>query len=256
MHPSASLFVVLGMANVTLAVAIALVVGHARAARVTGAARGTTTGFALAVAGWVVLVGVLGASGLLHREDVRPPPLAPVVLVGLVLAAVAARSSVGSRLARGLPLAALVGFHAFRLPLELVMHRAAAEGTMPAQMTFGGWNYDIVSGATAVVVAWLVARGTAPRWLVMGWAVLSSALLAVIVVVAVASTPLFAAFGSTPDRLNTWVGWFPFAWLPGVLVPAALFGQLVVFRRLAADRVSAPPAEQARQARPARPSRA
>jgi hypothetical protein len=112
------------------------------------------------------------------------------------------------------------------------MHRAATEGTMPEQMTFTGLNFDIVSGATAIIVAAMVARGVAPRGLVVAWGVLSSALLAIVMGIAVASMPALAAFGHDPAHLNTWLTFFPFVWLPGVLVPAALFGQIVVLRKL------------------------
>jgi hypothetical protein len=137
----------------------------------------------------------------------------------------------GARLARGLPLAALVGFQAFRLPLELVMHHAATTGVMPPQMTFTGRNFDIVSGATALLVAPLLARG-APRWLAGAWNVLGFALLVAIIVIAVVSTPPIHAFGSDPAHLNTWVALFPFVWLPAILVGAALLGHVVLLRAL------------------------
>jgi hypothetical protein len=243
MHPTASPVVVLGIAGLALLVALSIVIGYART---TSSSRASRLGVALAA--WIALTGALGASGVLQRWDARPPPLLALLVVGVVLTVALARSAVGSSLARGLPLAAIIGFQAFRLPLELVMHRAAAEGTMPVQMSFSGWNFDIVSGATALLVAWLVARGSAPRWLAPAWAVMSSALLLAIVSIAIASMPAIAAFGRSPERLTTWVGYFPFVWLPAVLVMAALFGQIVLFRRLAAERLSG-------VAAPARPSR-
>jgi len=57
-------------------------------------------------------------------------------------------------------------------------------------------------------------------------------LLTNIVVVAILSTPKFAAFG--PDRLNVFVFYPPFVWLPAVLVLAALAGHLIVFRAVSA----------------------
>jgi hypothetical protein len=68
---------------------------------------------------------------------------------------------------------------------------------------------------------------------VTAWNVMGSALLAVIVAVAFAATPLVRAFG--PEHVNRWVLYFPYVWLPTVLVQAALFGHIVVFRRLRAD---------------------
>jgi hypothetical protein len=141
-------------------------------------------------------------------------------------------SPLGARLARALPLAALVGFQAFRLPLELVMHRAARAGVMPVQMSFEGWNFDIVTGASAVVVAGLLVADRAPRALVVGWNVLGVLLLVTIGAIAVVSTPLVHAFGTSPDALNTWVGTAPFVWLPTVFVSCALAGHLVLTRKL------------------------
>ena len=128
-----------------------------------------------------------------------------------------------------LPLAALIGFQAFRLPLELVLHKAAAEGVMPVQMSFSGYNFDILSGLLAIPVAWLAWKGRAPEALVVIWNLMGSALLLVIVTIAAVSTPTVAAFG--PDRLNTWIADPPYIWLPGLLVPAALLGHLLLWRR-------------------------
>lgn len=229
MHPTASQLVTMGIAAVALIVTLAIVLGIAR----VSSKRGAWAAALLAMV-WLGATGALGVSGVLRRWDQRPPPLLLFIVVSLVGAAALSRSSVGRRLAEGLPLAALVGFQAFRLPLELVMHAAANEGTMPPQMSFGGWNYDIVSGITAALLATalVVFAGKVPRWVVMAWNALGTTLLAVIVGVALVSTPAIAAFG--PARLNTWVGWFPFVWMIAVNVPGALLGHLVVWRKLGA----------------------
>jgi ABC-type branched-subunit amino acid transport system permease subunit len=62
------------------------------------------------------------------------------------------------------------------------------------------------------------------------WNLLGLLLLANIVTIAIAATPVFHAFG--PDHLNTWVSRSPFVLLPSVLVMAALFGHVVVLRSL------------------------
>jgi hypothetical protein len=118
-----------------------------------------------------------------------------------------------------------------------VMHQAAVEGTMPPQMAFTGANFDIITGLSAIVVAFLAAKGRAPRWLLLAWNALGSVLLFAIVGIAVASLPRFHAFGMDPSRLNTWVAYFPFVWLPAGLVTSALFGHIVLWRRLLQRRV-------------------
>ncbi len=66
------------------------------------------------------------------------------------------------------------------------------------------------------------------------WNVLGSVLRSVIVGVAIASTPVFARFGSEPSALNTWVLFPPFVWLPAILVGLAAFGHVILFRVLLA----------------------
>jgi hypothetical protein len=233
----ASPLVSFGIPAIALAVVGLFLAGVARAGRAVGDPPGqraaVTRRAAAGIALWLAATGGLAAAGALARFDVRPPPFMAMMILTIAATIALARSGLGARLARGLPLAALVGAQAFRLPLELVMHRAAAEGVMPVAMSFGGYNFDIVSGATAALLAILLAVGHAPRWLVLAWNLLGLALLVNIVAIAVAATPLFHAFGTAPEELNTWVAAFPFVYLPTVLVPAALLGHLVIFRRLA-----------------------
>jgi hypothetical protein len=226
MQPRASFLVELGIPAMAL-IALGLV----------GSLFGVTSGarsagrFAFASVAWLSLTGALGYSGFFAHFDSTPPRIALLMLPSLGLPLLLGFSRLGSALA-GAPPALLIGFQAFRLPLELVMHRAASEGTMPPQMTFSGANFDIVTGATALVVAALAARGRAPRWLLFGWNSLGTLLLLNILVIAVASLPSIAAFGSEPAKLNTWVAYFPFVWLPAGPVSAAVLGHVLLWRQL------------------------
>jgi hypothetical protein len=188
--------------------------------------------FMIAALAWVALTMGLAWAGVLKRWDLRPPPLMGMFAGILVLGPVLAWSTIGDRLARGLPLAALVGLQSFRFPLEVVMHAAAERGIMPMQMSYSGRNFDIVTGITAVLLAAWLRFGRPPRAIVWAWNVLGLLLLANIVTVAALSTPMFAAFGSTPDRLNPFVAGPPFVLLPAVLVLTAWAGHLIVFRAL------------------------
>lgn len=183
---------------------------------------------------WLAGAALAAAVGLL-RMDIQPPPLFVLVATGLIITVLVAGSWVGRRTALGVPLWALVGFHGFRLPLELLMSRAAAEGVMPVQMSFHGYNFDILTGASALLLLPLLPRlRRPPRALLWLWNTLGLALLCTIIAISVASTPRFHAFGERPEQLNTWVTYFPFVWLPTVLVPQALFGHILLLHRLRA----------------------
>jgi len=179
---------------------------------------------------WMAFTAALAVSGVLSDFERRPPTLPILVVVTFAIAVAIAFSRFGTRIIDGLPLAWLIGFQGFRFPLEMVMHRAAVEGVMPIQMSYSGRNLDIMSGVTALLVAWLIARGHGTRRTPWLWNILGSALLLNIVVVAILSLPIFAAWG--PERVNVWISHAPFVWLPTVLVPFALIGHLLLWRKL------------------------
>lgn len=184
---------------------------------------------ALATA-WIAVAWLLAASGLLAKADARPlGPFMVAIVAGSILYA---RRSVLVEL----PLAALIGFQAFRLPLELVLHEAGRTGLAPTALTFSGLNFDIVTGVTAVIVAPLASRGAWGHRLAFAWNVLGTGLLAVIGAIAIATAPFVLALGD--DQVNGWVTRVPYVLLPAVLVAAALIGHVLVFRKLAAQ---APP---------------
>lgn len=232
----ASLELLVFFPSLALGLILLVALGHLLAAKHAAVpaptARRRTAWFLLGALVTQALVAVAALSGWLARFEARPPPLLLLVLFVAGSAQLLARSPVGRTLRDGLPLAALVGFHAFRLPLELAMHRAVDEGVMPPQMSFTGWNFDIVTGGSAIVVAALVALGVGGRKLVLVWNALGTLLLAVIVVVAVASTPVFGAFG--PAALNTFIAYLPFTTLPTVMVALAMAGHVVLWQRLLA----------------------
>jgi hypothetical protein len=184
---------------------------------------------------WLLGTAALALTGVLARFEARPPPLGLLGVVAVGGAVALGFSPVGTRLSK-LPLVALVAFQAFRLPLELVMHSAASAGVMPVQMSYSGSNYDILTGLTALLLTPLLWRGVVPRFVIFAWNALGVGLLLNIISIAVRSMPFIAAYGIDPAHLNTWVAYFPFVWLPAILVPAAVLGHVVLTRKLLAER--------------------
>jgi hypothetical protein len=236
----ASPLVRFGIMGIALLLAVTFVAGVASAARRAGLTasvqRRQAVLAALGVAGFLALFAVLALSGLLARFDLRPPPLLFWMLSTLGGALAVGLSPLGKRLATELPFVALVGFQAFRLPLELVMHRAAAEHVMPSIMSYGGYNFDIVSGVSALLLGLVLLRRPVPRFVLVAWNLLGSLLLAVIVSIAFLATPLIRAFGD--GQVNVWITEFPYSWM-GVMVGAALLGHVLVARKILMEGSSA-----------------
>lgn len=188
---------------------------------------------AAAVAAAMVVSALAAWTGLLQRNDLRPPPMAVMIVFVFVTAFWAGLSPFGLASAREVPLVAMIGLQGFRLPLEdVVMHRAAEVGIMPVELSYSGYNFDIVTGIGAIALAGLLGMGVrVPRSVVWTWNVWGCWCLAVIAVIAIATSPMVRLFGEAP-HVNTWVLFVPYVWLPVVLVTVAMFGHIVITRTL------------------------
>lgn len=205
----ASPFLVYGFAVLTLlvAAAVAFMLRSARAA--------------VLILIWLAVTGVAAARGIIGFETM-PPTMLVLAFASSAIAIVA-----GLKLNTDAPLVTLIALQSFRLPLELLMHRAYDEGLMPVQMSYAGLNFDIVTGATAIVIAFFARR----RSLVLAWNILGTLLLVNILTIAMLSTPIpLRVFHNEPA--NVWITRPPFVWLPAFLVPVALAGHLLIFRKL------------------------
>lgn len=211
---------------IVLGVLLAIVWGSRVAAHAAGedAARATRS-VALTVTVWVILTSIPPASGQLQAS---PFPALPLFFVTVLGGSVAfAFSRHGTRLARHLPLSALVGFHLFRLPLELVLHEWASQRSIPSTMTWNGQNFDIVTGIIALLLIPFV--NSHPRLVhLFNW--LGVALLANVLRVVVMSSPLPFAWDVHPPLVLA--AFAPYHLIGTVLVASAVAGHLLLFRRL------------------------
>ncbi len=225
-----------------LAIVLGVVAAVVVAVRWTGRARGDAPAAVARDVRWASIglvvylaaTAAFAASGLARRGGTPPPVM--LLLGGSNLIALGlALSPLGARVARHLPIAAIIGFQAFRLPLELVLHRWYLEGTLPVTMTYAGSNYDIASGALAIVVALWAWRGQIPRWVVGLYTVVGLGLLLRVIALAVLSSPLpfRQYFEGPPVQLAAYV---PTVWIVPICVGGALAGHVIALRWLVAQR--------------------
>lgn len=212
--------------GVFVAVVVAVIVAFFAAAwRALEGHRGKFIALALAGGTVVGLQSALVASGRLWA---LPAHGLPLFFGSVLLGAVAlGLSPLGRRMAESVPLVALVAFQGFRLPLELVLHSWAGQGTIPETMTWTGQNWDIVSGVVALVCAPWAARRRGLAW---GVNVVGFLLLLNVARVAVMSAPLPFAWGQTPPLLVAFH--LPYALIGPVCVGGALLGHVVLTRAL------------------------
>ena len=203
---------------VTSAVVIALGLAAVRHAyrdrpRVIGAV-------ALAVAGWLALLGFVTRMPQLRDPDALPPPFAFLFAAIIGVGVFAGLSPLGRKIAETVSIRWLVLFQAFRLFAEISLYLAFVEGLAPKQMTWLGNNMDVTTALAALLVAGI------PFFSALG---LGN--LVVIAVTAALSMPSpLRYYMDEPSQV--WVTYLPYIYLPGVLVTGAFAGHFVLLRAI------------------------
>ena len=210
----------------SLAAFVAILLAVCSAA-IWGVQRATEKGFRFAI-GLVICLGIFSAVVASGKVEASPVPRLLILMLGTMLAGVAlAFSPLGKKLSEKTPVWALVGFQAFRLPLECVLHAWAAQGTVPVSMTWDGANLDWLSGALALVSAPLCRQQQGAAWLANS---VGFVLLLNVMRTAILSSPLPFAWPVDPPLLLAFH--LPYALIVPVCVAGALAGHLILTRAL------------------------
>ena len=171
---------------------------------------------------WLVATAILAYNGFFQDFD-AVPPLTFAVGVWPFLALTLIYLLFFRRFVDRMPLTVLTLIHVIRIPVELCLLWLYQSGQIPVEMTFEGRNFDILSGISAPIIYFLAFRGErANRWLLFVWNLAALLLLANIVTIAVLAFPSpFQMIGL--NQPNIGVTYFPFIWLPAVIVPIVFF---------------------------------
>ncbi len=176
---------------------------------------------------WLIFQMILSLGGFYLKTDIVPPRMLFAGVFPALLLIIAYFIFARQSFIEKLPLKTLTLLHIIRIPVEIVLFWLFQEKMIPEAMTFEGRNWDILSGITAPFVAWFGFRGgNINRPLLIIWNVLALGLLINIVTIAIMSFP-FPFQQIAFDQPNRAVLYFPFIWLPTVVVPIVLFSHLI-----------------------------
>ncbi len=185
----------------------------------------------LGIASWLLFSTVLGYYGFFENFERIPPRIGMFALIQIIAVIYLVFFSQYAETLGKLSSENIYALQSFRIPVEFLLTFLMAEKLLPREMTWAGWNFDIVTGVTALVMSYLAYKKRLTRNLELVWNVMGLGLVLWVVFVGVFSAP-------TPLRLfeteppNFIVGYFPFHFLPQFLVPLAIALHLIVLRRL------------------------
>jgi hypothetical protein len=181
---------------------------------------------------WMVVQTPVAYSGFYTVTNTIPPRLILLVLPPLLFILGLFLTRIGRQYLDTLDPKILTILHIVRIPVEIVLFWLFIHEAIPQLMTFEGRNLDILSGITAPVVYYFgFVKKKMNNTSIILWNLICLGLLFNIVITAILSAP-------TPfqklafDQPNVGVLYFPFIWLPCLIVPLVLLSHLTVIRHL------------------------
>lgn len=180
----------------------------------------------------MLMVGVLGLTGFYQKTGTFPPRFTLLLPPGILFVLMLFTIKKSKKFIDNLSLKYLTLVHVVRIPVEITLYSIFLSRLIPDLMTFEGYNYDILSAFTAPIIYYFVfVKKTVGRKSLLIWNFVCLGLLINILAIAAlsAQTPFQQlAF----DQPNIGVTYFPFVWIPAVIVPIVLFSHLASIRQL------------------------
>jgi hypothetical protein len=181
---------------------------------------------------WLIIQSAIALTGFFTVTNTLPPRF--LLLIALPFAGIITIFSTvkGKAFIDGFDIKTLTVLHTIRIPIEIVLFWLFLHKAVPQLMTFEGRNFDLLSGITAPLVYYFGFRkrksGTKA---ILAWNLICLLILLFTVSNAILSAPLpFQQFAF--DQPTIAVFYFPFVWLPGIVVPLVIFSHLISIRLL------------------------
>ena len=182
---------------------------------------------------WLVIQAVLSLNDFYSADTTGiPPRFAFAIIPPFVTILVLFMTKRGLAFIDNLPLLNITCLNMVRIPVEIVLYWLFLHKAVPKLMTFEGRNFDLISGVTAPLIAYLgFTREKLSNKIILYWNLITLLLLLNVLTIGVLSGPfIFQAFSFLQPNIA--VLHFPFVWLPAFIVPLIFFGHLVSIRQL------------------------
>jgi hypothetical protein len=195
-------------------------------------ASGKNPMFLIVAAAWMLIQSVLSAAGFFTVTDTLPPRFLLLILPPLITIIISLSTTKGKLFIDRFDTSILTLFHSIRIPVEMVLFFLFLNKAMPQLMTFEGRNFDLLSGITAPLVYYFgYSKKKLGTKILLAWNVVCLLILLFTVSNAILSAPTpFQKFGFEQPSIA--ILYFPFVWLPGVLVPLVISSHLITIRFL------------------------
>lgn len=181
---------------------------------------------------WTALQTYLASSGFYQDFDSLPPKIFFALFPTFLLMAIVFNTKKGKEFIQKINLETITYMSIIRIPVEIVLALLAHQSVISTWQTFEGANFDILSGITAPLVAYMVF--SQKKWsnkILLIWNIICLLLLITIIIISILSFP--SPFQQISlEQPNLAIAYFPFILLPALVVPIVFFSHLVAIKRL------------------------
>ena len=184
------------------------------------------------IAVWMIFQSLIAATGFFAVVNTIPPRLMILLILPLIGILALFFTRRGKCFIDSFDIKKLTFLHSVRIAIEVVLFWLFINKTMPQLMTFEGRNFDLLSGVTALLVYYFgFVKTKLGAKQILAWNFICLAILLFTVSNAILSAPTpFQKFAF--DQPTIAVLYFPFVWLPGIVVPVVILSHLIAIRAL------------------------
>lgn len=188
--------------------------------------------FLMAIIAWLTIQSTIAVTGFFTVTTTSPPRFLLLIALPFVVITTMLSTTKGKEFINAFNIRTLTLLHTIRIPIEIVLFWLFLNKAVPQLMTFEGRNFDLISGITAPLVYYFgFMNGKLGAKSILAWNFICLFILLFTVGNAILSAPFpFQKFAF--DQPTVAVLYFPFVWLPGLVVPLVIFSHLISIRLL------------------------
>jgi hypothetical protein len=230
-----------GYIGLTVIMIIVIILGYNKTAKKSiseSKTKSNTIKIAIGLFLWILYASIIAKTGFL--QDYSLPPRFPILLIfpAFAFTGFFLYKQRNSNIIKNIPTSWLVYYQSFRIVIESLFVASVTAGLLHLEVTFEGYNYDILFGVSAIIVGLLTfnIKVISNKGLLL-WNYLGLAVIAFIIFLFTTTTYFPEVWGSTETLATKEMVSFPFVFVPAFLMPSAVFMHVVSIIQLRKKKV-------------------
>ena len=181
---------------------------------------------------WLITHYIISTTGF-YRDLSLPPRIPLFMIVPLFLFTIIFMyKNRNSDILDKLPIHIPIFFQSFRAFIEVLFYFTFTQGILPKQVTFDGYNYDVLLGISAIFMGLYAMRKNASKKLLIAWNITGIGIVLFAAFIFVTSFYNPSVWGESAKFISEEFNQFPYLLLPSFLMPSAIFVHIVSITQL------------------------